>query len=75
MQGNKKPDFTRSTEVYKTFWSSCTDVFLWGIEEKKTKKIEQLFDALADMNIKSYEPGLAEKIMGFLLSMPDRSTK
>jgi len=75
VQGNKKPDFARSTEAYKTFWSSCTDAFVWGIEHKKSIPIEQLVDAPPDMNIKSYEPGLAEKIMGFLLSMPDRSTK
>jgi hypothetical protein len=50
-------------------------VFLFEIEDKKSIPIEQLIDAPPHMNIKSYEPEHAKKIMTFLLSMPDRSTK
>jgi hypothetical protein len=75
LEVNRTPDYARSTEAYRTFWSSCTDVFLFGIETKFSLPIEQLVDAPAHMNIRSYEPGLAKKIMTFLLNMPDRSTK
>ncbi len=68
----KKIDYKTSMEVYENYWSQCTDSYIWGIEKSFEISIDELLTPLAELNVRSLEQRKVEKIMYFLVEMPDK---
>ncbi len=71
----RKYDYKQSTEAYKNYWTSCTDAYIFEINEKKSISIDQLIPALLEMNIRSHEQRLAADVLHYLVHMSDKLTK
>ncbi len=71
----RKHDYKQSTEAYKNYWTSCTDAYIFEINEKKSLSIDQLIPAPPEMNIRSHEQRLTADVLHYLVHMPDKSTK
>ena len=71
----REVDYKASTEAYKNYWTTCTDAYVFDIEERKKLSIQQLIPAPADVNIQSFEKRLASDMLHYLVHMPDKSMK
>ena len=48
---HKKPDYEEVSRVYKSFWTTCEDAYLFKLDDKKEIDISQLVEPLATFNI------------------------
>ena len=71
----REVDYKTSTKAYKNYWATCTDVYVFDIEEKKKLSIQQLIPAPADVNIRSFEKRLVSDMLHYLVHMADKSMK
>ena len=72
---DKKPDYERVSQVYKKFWTTCEDAYVFGIGDKKEIDICQLIVAPSTFNIRSKQANIVEDMVNYLLNIPDKSTK
>ena len=52
---DKRPDYEEVSRVYKSFWTTCEDAYLFKLDDKKKIDISQLVEPLATFNIRSKE--------------------
>ena len=72
---DKKPDYEEVRRVYKSFWTTCQDAYLFKLDDKKEIDILQLVEPLATFNIRSKENQIVKELVNWLLNMPDKSTR
>ena len=72
---DKKLDYERVSQVYKKFWTTCEDAYVFGIGDKKEIDISQLIEAPSTFNIRSKQANIVEDMVNYLLNIPDQSTK
>ena len=72
---DKKPDYERVNQVYKKFWTTCEDAYVFGIGDKKEIDISQLIKAPSTFNIRFKQANIVEDMVNYLLNIPDKSTK
>ena len=72
---DKKPDYERVSQVYKKFWTTYEDAYVFGIGDKKEIDISQLIEAPSTFNIRSKQENIVEDMVNYLLNIPDKSTK
>ena len=72
---DKKPDYEEVSRVYKSFWTTCKDTYLFKLDDKKEIDILKLVEPLATFNIRSKENRIVKELVNWLLNMPDKSTK
>ena len=72
---DKKPDYERVSQVYKKFWTTCEDAYVFGIGDKKEIDICQLIAAPSTLNIRSKQENIVEDMVNYLLNIPDKNTK
>ena len=72
---DKKPDYERVSQVYKKFWTTCEDAYVFGIGDKKEIDISQLIEAPSTFNIRSKQANIVEDMVNYVLNIPDKSTK
>ena len=72
---DKKPDYEQVSQVYKKFWTTCKDAYVFGIGDKKEIDISQLIEAPSTFNIRSKQANIVEDMVNYLLNIPDMSTK
>ena len=48
---DKRPDYEEVSRVYKSFWTTCKDAYLFKLDDKKEIDISQLVEPLATFNI------------------------
>ena len=72
---DKKPDYEEVSRVYKSFWTTCEDAYLFKLDDKKEIDISQLVEPLATFNIRSKENRIVKEFVNWLLNMPDKSTR
>ena len=61
--------------MYEKYWSECTDSYIFGIEQSYEISIDQLETPPAELNVRSMEDKLVERIMHYLVEMPDKDKK
>ena len=61
--------------MYKKFWTTCEDAYVFDIGDKKEIDISQLIEAPATFNIRSKQRNIVEDMINYLLNIPDKSTK
>ena len=72
---DKKLDYERVSQVYKKFWTTCEDAYVFGIGDKKEINISQLIEAPSTFNIRSKQANIVEDMVNYLLNIPNKSTK
>ena len=72
---NKRPDYEEVSRVYKSFWTTCKDAYLFKLDDKKEIDILQLVSPPATFNIRSKENQIVKELVNWLLNMPDKSTR
>ena len=70
-----KPDYKHVSQVYKKFWTTCEDAYVFDVGDKKEIDISQLIEAPATFNIRSKQTNIVEDMVNYLLNIPDKSTK
>ena len=48
---DKNPDYEEVSKVYKSFWTTCEDAYLFKLDDKKEIDISQLVEPPATFNI------------------------
>ena len=71
----RKPDYEEVSKVYKKFWTTCEDAYIFKPDDKKEIDISQLISPPATFNIRSKEDRIVEDLVNWLLNMPDKSTR
>ena len=71
----KKPDYKEVSRVYKSFWTTCEDAYLFKLDDKKEIDISQHVEPSATFNIRSKENRIVKELVNWLLNMPDKSTR
>ena len=71
---DKRPDYEEVSRVYKSFWTTCEDAYLFKLDDKKEIDIFQLVEPPATFNIRSKENRIMKKLVNWL-NMPDKSAK
>ena len=61
--------------MYKKFWTTCEDAYVFDVGDKKEIDISQLIEAPATFNIRSKQTNIVEDMVNYLLNIPDKSTK
>ena len=64
-----------STEAYKNYWVTCTDTYVFDIEERKKLSIQQLIPPSVDVNIQSFDKPLASDMLHYLVHMSEKFMK
>ena len=72
---DKRPDYEEVSRVYKSFWTTCEDAYLFKLDDKKEIDISQLVEPPATFNIRSKENRIVKELVNWLLNMPDKSTR
>ena len=72
---NKKLDYEEVSRVYKSFWTTCEDVYLFKLDDKKEIDISQLVEPPATFNIRAKEKRIMKELVNWLLNMPNKSTR
>ena len=72
---DKRPDYEEVSRVYKSFWTTCEDAYLFKLDDKKEIDISQLVEPPATFNIRSKENRIVKELVNWLLNMPDNSTR
>ena len=72
---DKKPDYKEVSRVYKSFWTTYKDAYLFKLDDKKEIDISQLVEPLATFNIQSKENQIVKELVNWLLNIPDKSTR
>ena len=72
---DKKLDYERVNQVYKKFWTTCKDAYVFSIGDRKEIDISQLMEAPSTFNIRSKQANIIEDMVNYLLNIPDKSTK
>ena len=71
---DKRPDYEEVSRVYKSFWTTCEDAYLFKLDDKEID-ISQLVEPPATFNIRSKENRIVKELVNWLLNMPDKSTR
>ena len=72
---DKKPDYQEVSRVYKSFWTTCEDAYLFKLDDKKEIDISQFVEPPATFNIRSKENRIVKELVNWLLNMPNKSTR
>ena len=72
---DKKPDYEEVSRVYKSFWTTCEDAYLFKLNDKKEIDISQLVEPPATFNIRAKEKRIVKELVNWLLNMPNKSTR
>ena len=72
---DKRPDYEEVSRVYKSFWTTCEDAYLFKLDDKKEIDISQLVEPPATFNIRSKENRIVKELVNWLLNMPDKSMR
>ena len=72
---DKRPDYEEVSRVYKSFWTTCEDAYLFKLDDKKEIDISQLVSPPATFNIRSKENRIVKELVNKLLNMLDKSTR
>ena len=72
---DKRPDYEEVSRVYKSFWTTCEDVYLFKLDDKKEIDISQLVEPPATFNIRSKKNRIVKELVNWLLNMLDKSTR
>ena len=72
---DKKPKYKEVSRVYKSFWTTCEDAYLFKLDDKKEIDISQLVEPPATFNIRSKENQIVKELVNWLMNMPDKSTR
>ena len=67
---DKRPDYKEVSRVYKSFWTTCEDAYLFKLDDKKEIDISQLLEPPATFNIRSKENRIVKELVNWLLNMP-----
>ena len=70
---NKKLDYEEVSRVYKSFWTTCEDAYLFKLDDKKEIDISQLVELPATFNIRAKEKQIVKELVNWLLNMPDKA--
>ena len=68
-------DYDKSKKVYKEYWSSCTDSYIFGISKKFEIHVDQLQSSPKTHNVCCLEERGVTAILNFFLEMPDPDQK
>ena len=71
----KKPNYEQMSQVYKKFWTTCEDAYIFGVRQKKEIDISQMEDPSATFYIRSKQSNMVKDMVNYLLNIPDKSTK
>ena len=72
---DKRLDYKEVSRVYKSFWTTCENAYLFKLDDKKEIDISQLVEPPATFNIRSKENRIVKELVNWLLNMPDKSTR
>ena len=72
---DKRLDYEEVSRIYKTFWTTCEDAYLFKLDDKKEIDISQLVEPPATFNIRTKEKQIVKELVNWLLNMPDKSTR
>ena len=69
------PDYEEVSRVYKSFWTTYEDAYLFKLDDKKEIDISQLIEPPVTFNIRSKENRIVKELVNWLLNMLDKSTR
>ena len=72
---DKRPDYEEVSRVYKSFWTTYEDAYLFKLDDKKEIDISQLVEPPTTFNIRSKENRIVKELVNWLLNMLDKSTR
>ena len=72
---DKKRDYEEVSRVYKSFWKTCEDAYLFKLDDKKEIDISQLVEPPTTFNIRSKENQIVKELVNWLMNMPDKSMR
>ena len=64
---DRKPDYEHVSQVYKKFWTTCKDAYVFDVGYKKEIDISQLIEAPATFNIRSKQTNIVKDMVNYLL--------
>ena len=72
---DKRPDYKEVSRVYKSFWTTCEDAYLFKLDDKKEIDISLLIEPPATFNIRTKEKQIVKELVNWLFNMLDKSTR
>ena len=75
LRTDNKPDYKNVSAMYKQYWETCTNTYIFGVDEKKLLPIERLIAAPAEFNVRIKEDNIVKEMLHYLVNIPDKTTK